>query len=154
MSEKYPRLETRKISELKPLATDMKTISKEAFFHLKAQVRALGILRPPTVAKCGTILDLQEIVLALKEAGETELQVWVVDLPIEKFDVAYMALNNHASEWVWKPVSERIVKLKEQGVNLALTGFQEYDTQPLLAADWSASALDPALMEQQERSLF
>lgn len=143
MPSKYPKLVRMGVKDLVPLETGTRTKTKEAAFMIGAQYRTFNLLKPPTFnVRTKKLLDLRDVVAALREAGETEMDVWCVDIPEELEVAAMFALNNGSGEWIWKPVSEYIKKFKEAGRNLALTGFLDHDTSPLLGADWSAQHLE------------
>ena len=110
-------------------------------------MQEFGILRPVVLnIRTGAVLDGDRMLSALRDKDpEQNVPVWCVDLPEEQEDAAHLALNNHCGEWQWQPVSDLLKAIQARGQDLALTGFHDYDTGPLVAADWT----QPHILEAQ-----
>jgi len=67
--------------------------------------------------------------------------VWCVEVKEDEEELIHLALNNHAGDWQWQPVSVQLKAIKERGQEVKLSGFHEYDIQPLLAAEWKPAEL-------------
>ena len=143
--ETYPRLERRKLADLKPHPDGVRASSPTDLFQLGKSYDRFGLLRPPFVlnARTGNLLDGDVMVGVLRDRGVEEADVWVVDVPEEDEDAAHLALQNHVGEWQWQAVSVRLKELQGRGLDPRLTGFHDYDIGPLCAADWSPAEKGP-----------
>lgn len=139
MALEYPRLERRKLSDLCVTPCPTRVVSTEALFHLRKQYEAFGILQIHVVLNVttGNLLGGRRSVQVMRDLGIEEAPVWCVQLPADMEDAASMALQNHASEWQWRPVSEKLKTMKQLGLGLQLSGFHDYDTGPLVSAEWT-----------------
>jgi len=139
-----------KLSDLCAVADGTRTVSIEALFHLKKQFEILGVIQLPTFnVKTKRLLGGKLSVQVLRDAGETDCQVLCVDLVADLEDAAIMALNNHAGEWVWQPVSEQLKAMQERKQSLQLTGFRDYETSPLVTADWTKPEIKTEATERE-----
>ena len=141
----YPRLEERKLSDLKAHPDGVRAASAADGFRLGKSIKHFGLLRPPFVlnARTGALLDGDRMLQPCRDAGLETVPVWVVDLPEADEDAAHLALQNHAGEWQWEPVSKLLKAIAERGLDMALTGFHDSDTGPLCAADWTPKEKGP-----------
>lgn len=141
----YPCLKVMPLSDLKPHPDGVRTATAESVFNLTRCYELLGLLRPPVVLNVttGNVIDGDRMIEALRRAEVASVPVWCVEIPEEAEDAAHLALQNHAGEWQWEAVSKLLKKMKERNEPLELTGFHEYDTGPLVAADWTPPAKGP-----------
>lgn len=145
-TKEYPRLETKKVKELKPHPDGVRTHNNDALYLLGKSVELFGLLRPPFVvnARTGNLLDGDLLAEALQQRDpEQEVPVWVVDLDDWLEDAAHLALQNHAGDWMWQQVSEQLKAVKERNIDPRMTGFHDSDIGPLTAADWKPAAKGP-----------
>lgn len=145
MATEYPRLETRRLADLKAHPDGVRSAEPVDGFRLGKSLAHFGLLRPPFVVnvRTGALLDGDRMLRPCREAGMEDVPVWVVDLPEEDEDAAHLALQNHVGEWKWQPVSELLKALAERNLDVGLTGFHDSDTGPLLAADWTPKVVGP-----------
>jgi len=62
----------------------------------------------------------------------------------EEQAIAYMIADNKVgdqSEFDWQKLSKLVTGLSEKGMDLAATGFKDYELEPLMEADWSPPAV-------------
>mgnify|MGYP001244492901 CR=1 FL=1 len=142
---KYPRLETRRLSDLKTHPDGVRSATPADEYRLGKSLAHFGLLRPPFVlnARTGALLDGDRMRRPLRESGVEKVPVWVVDLPAEDEDAAHLALQNHVGEWQWQPVSLLLKAVGARGLDVGLTGFHDSDTGPLMAADWTPKEVGP-----------
>ena len=140
----YPRPELRKVAELKAHPDSVRAASQESLHWLAQSQVLFGQLALPVLnARTGVLLDGDRRLADMRARGVEETWVWLVDLDPALEDAAHLALNNHAGEWQWQPVSLLLKELASRGQPLGLTGFHESDTGPLCAADWKVPAVGP-----------
>jgi len=140
----YPRLEVRPLTDLCTHPDVDRTSSPEARHWLGEQLKAFGLLQLPVLnARTGRLLGGALLVKCVRESGAEAVPTWVVDLDQGLEEAAALALNNHAGEWDWKQVSLVLKRMQGDGHKLGLTGFHDYDTGPLVAAEWDKPALGP-----------
>jgi hypothetical protein len=103
---KYPRIERRKVGELAP-GDNPRRITADGKAKLKQSIEQLGNLQPITFnIRTGKVLGGHQRIEVLREAGESETDVWCVDLPAAKEKAAMLALNTHAGEWDEEKLSD------------------------------------------------
>lgn len=150
MAKDYPCVKVMKLSDLCAVSDETRTVSTEALFQLKKQYELLGVIQFPIFnVKTKRLLGGKLGVQVLRDSGELECQVVCVDLPVELENTAIMALNNHAGEWVWQPVSEQLKEMQERKQSLQLTGFRDYETSPLVSADWTKPEIKTEATERE-----
>jgi ParB-like chromosome segregation protein Spo0J len=141
----YPCLEMRQLSTLRTDNGKLRTFEPEDVRQLANQIKTLGLLRPFVLnVTSGALLDGDLMLLACRQifAFDSMVPVWCVALEPATAAAARLALNSHASEWIWIKVSAALAQLQEIGEDLSLTGFRTEDTEPLLAADWKPCAVE------------
>ncbi len=146
MNGPFPRLETMKVAVLKAHPDGVRSHSSDSLYLLNKSREKLGLLRPPVTlnARTGHVLDGDLWIEAARMANVEELPVWLVDIDETLEDIAHLALQNHAGEWMWEQVSGMLKVLKEKNEELLrLTGFHEYDIGPLTAAEWKPATPGP-----------
>jgi len=153
----YPRLETKKLSDLCAEQDPTRTISTEALFHLRKQFEKFGMLQVHIVLNIRTnkVLGGRKSIQTLRDIGQTEVPVWCIDIAPDEEKIVSLLLQNHWSEYQWRPVSEDLKAMKEKGLSLQLSGFQEYDTNPLASAEWTRVDVKKRVdMDSREGNLF
>ena len=125
----------------------------ESRYQLAKSLEQFGLLRVPVTLnrRTGKILDGDEVIKLLKAAGQTECPVWVVDIPKEMEQAAHCALQNHAGEWNWMPVSDNLKAMEKNGVATSLTCFPACKTKALTRiTDWAPTAKTPVKQGEME----
>ena len=122
MKKKYPRIETRKISELAPNEKNPRKISAEQLARLQKSLEQLGNLSPVTFnVRTQRVISGHQRLKCLVQMGKTETECWCVDLPEDKESTALLALNNHAGEWDESSLGLMLEELDDK----TLAGFPE-----------------------------
>lgn len=152
-----------KLKELRPHPDGCRSHQPYTSLLLANAVKAFGgLLRPPFVLNSvtGNLIDGDQMRAALLlvpgYGPDSEVPVWVVEVPEHLEDAAHLALQNHAGEWLWQRVSDHLKALPE-GLDKRVTGFQDSDIGPLTAAEWSPAEkkpLDGSQPEPQQGGLF
>lgn len=139
MDDKYPRLESRRLANLRVVPDLAREASPGARHILGLQIAALDLIQVGIVfnVRTGNLVGGRLVVLALRDLGKDEAPVWCVDLTREQEEVASIALNSHAGEWQWEQLSKRLQAMGQQ--NVAVCGLPSHLTEPLKAADWTPS---------------
>lgn len=142
-------LKNIKLKDLKAHPDGCRTHQSHTALMLATSVKTFGgLLRVPFVLnqRTGNLIDgdqmREALVLVPGYTPETEVPVWVVDIPEELEDAAHLALQNHAGEWVWQTVSDHLKALPAD-LDKKVTGFLDSDIGPLTAADWKPAAKGP-----------
>jgi len=76
---------------------------------------------------------------AAKRLGLKQIHAVRADHLSKEKATAYMIADNKLgdqSEFDWQKLAELVKGLDEKGVDLAATGFQDYELEPLMQADW------------------
>lgn len=90
-------IRTVHISALKAAPYNPRTISKEALAGLQASLQRFGLVQPIIVNKrSGNVVGGHQRLKALQAAGEREVQIIEVDLPITEEKALNVTLNNPA----------------------------------------------------------
>lgn len=153
----YPCLRVLKIDELTVHLDGVRTADTDSKFHLGKSVEFFnefgGLLRPLVLnVTTGMLIDGDQILNQLRDRGIDAVPCWCVQIPAEFEDAAHLALNNHASEWEWEHVANRLKQLKETGRKAELTGFPSCKIAALCAVEeWhpqEPTQLDGAPSEQ------
>lgn len=162
MHHKEPKVELRDISELlKQLKDNPSSLRKAdavSCHWLAKQHEAFGLLQFPVLNKAtGNLLGGAQNIRVLHSLGHTKAWVLLVDMDPTREAAAAFALNNHAGEFAWRPVSEALKLLLRVGDELGTTGFRESDYGPLVAAEWEPAKkapLDDVQADPHQGGLF
>lgn len=81
---------------------------------------------------------------AAKRLGWTEIQIVRTDLSGDEAEAYAIADNKTGdlSEFNFEKLAGRLKHLEERGIDLESTGFQKFELEPLLQADWSAGSTE------------
>ena len=107
--------------------------------------------REPLLVRGGIVLGGNGRLRAMQELGWTEALVTDhSDLTEEQARALGLALNRTAelAEWHWQGLAEDLRKLLGEGYAAQDLGWEDYEIEPLLAADWSP----PAIADDPEQS--
>lgn len=89
------KIVTMKLADLKSADYNPRKISRKALEGLQASLKEYGVVQPIVYNKrTKTVVGGHQRILALKNMGEKEAPVVVVDLPEEKEKALNVALNN------------------------------------------------------------
>jgi len=125
------KIEKRKINELKFYPGNPRKISKDMIEKLKKSLQEFGIVEPLVVNTKNQVIGGNQRLKALKELNLQEVDVVIVDLPLEKEKALNIALNKIQGEWDYPLLKEILESL--DSVELELTGFSEQEIEQLLS---------------------
>ncbi len=124
MNEKYPRLITKKISELQPASYNPRKISSDALGRLTKSLSELGNLQPITWnAKTGNIVGGHQRLKCYSALQKEEVEVWAVWLDETQEKAANIALNKLSGEFDLPALKDLIEELDTGEIDLDITGF-------------------------------
>jgi len=124
MNKKYPRLITKKISELQPASYNPRKISSDALGRLTKSLSELGNLQPITWnAKTGNIVGGHQRLKCYSALQKEEVEVWAVWLDETQEKAANIALNKLSGEFDLPALKDLIEELDTGEIDLDITGF-------------------------------
>ncbi len=116
------------ISDLKPAKynprKDLKPTDPE-FQRIKKSIEEFGYVDPVIVNSDYTVIGGHQRLKVLKELGNAEIDVVVVDLPKTKEKALNVALNKITGEWDMRQLSIVLTELKEEDFDISITGFSD-----------------------------
>ena len=105
-----------------------------AYEKLERSMQQFGCVEPIVWnQRTGNVVGGHQRLKVLIAAGETELDVSVVDLPLEEEKALNVALNKISGEWDERALSKLLQELSETSVDEILTGFDPGELDRLLA---------------------
>ncbi|ELT8937007.1 DNA modification methylase [Enterococcus faecalis] len=128
-------IEKMKLSELRPAEYNPRVELKpgmEEYEKLKQSILEFGFVDPPIFNKrTGNLVGGHQRVSVAKNLGIGEIEVSIVDLPIEKEKALNIALNKISGQWD----EDKLVELLEEfnTDELPLTGFNQEELDDLLS---------------------
>ncbi|EGO7824993.1 ParB N-terminal domain-containing protein, partial [Enterococcus faecalis] len=130
------KFEKMKLSELHPAEYNPRVELKpgmEEYEKLKQSILEFGFVDPPIFNKrTGSLVGGHQRVAVAKELGVfDEIEVSIVDLPIEKEKALNIALNKISGQWDEDKLVELLEELNTD--ELPLTGFNQEELDELLA---------------------
>lgn len=128
-------IEKMKLSELHPAEYNPRVELKpgmEEYEKLKQSILEFGFVDPPIFNKrTGNLVGGHQRVTVAKDLGIGEIEVSIVDLPIEKEKALNIALNKISGQWDEDKLVELLEELNTD--ELPLTGFNQEELDELLA---------------------
>ncbi len=138
------KFEKMKLSELHPAEYNPRVELKsgmEEYEKLKQSILEFGFVDPPIFNKrTGNLVGGHQRVSVAKDLGIGEIEVSIVDLPIEKEKALNIALNKISGQWDEDKLVELLEELNTD--ELPLTGFNQEELDELLA-DMNKFELQP-----------
>ncbi len=122
-----------------------------AYDSLVASIDAFGCVEPLVWNKrTGHLVGgRQRLEVLVRETGATELDVSVVDLPIDQEKALNLALNRIRGEWDNAKLAEVLADLQAaKGVDPSVTGFGDREIQALADQAELGAAAGPELVTQ------
>lgn len=124
MSEKYPKLLTKKLADLIPAKYNPRKISSDALGRLTKSLSELGNLQPITWnAKTGNIVGGHQRLKCYSALQKEEVEVWAVWLDEAQEKAANIALNKLSGEFDLPSLKDLIEELDTGEIDLDITGF-------------------------------
>ncbi|RXF36022.1 chromosome partitioning protein ParB [Enterococcus faecalis] len=128
-------IEKMKLSELRPAEYNPRVELKpgmEEYEKLKQSILEFGFVDPPIFNKrTGNLVGGHQRVTVAKDLGIGEIEVSIVDLPIEKEKALNIALNKISGQWDEDKLVELLEELNTD--ELPLTGFNQEELDDLLS---------------------
>lgn len=136
MAEKGLRIERKKVAELKYAPYNPRHMSDDMFNKLKNSLTVFGYVEPLVWnRRTGHVVGGNQRLKALKELGVEEVDVVVVDLPLEQEKALNLALNKIVGDWNLPKLKELLLELSETLDSLEITGFDEEEIEKLIGID-------------------
>lgn len=123
-------IHVRKISDLVPYENNARIHSPEQIEKLRRSILQFGFLRPLLINSENGVLCGHGRMEAAKLAGMTELPCVLADHLSEEERIAYILADNELAEqasWDKDIVSAELIRLRDAGFDISLTGFAEED---------------------------
>lgn len=123
-------IEVREIASLKPYDRNARIHSEEQIANLAESIRQFGFLRPLLITGDGDIVCGHGRVEGAKLAGLTRLPCILAEALTDEQRRAFILADNRLAEqasWDKALVSAELVRLRDEGFDIALTGFCEDD---------------------------
>ena len=131
-------IHVRKISDLVPYENNARIHSPEQIEKLRRSILRFGFLRPLLINSENGVLCGHGRMEAAKLAGMTELPCVLADHLSEEERIAYILADNELAEqasWDKDIVSAELIRLRDAGFDISLTGFAEEDIHLDIPAD-------------------
>lgn len=125
------RIETKKIPELKRAAYNprkrLKPEDKE-YAKIKRSIEAFDMVEPLVWnERTGNLVGGHQRLTVLEDMGRTEVEVSVVDLPLEKEKQLNVTLNKVRGRWDFDKLEELLNSMDD----ITLTGFETWELDAL-----------------------
>lgn len=129
------QIETMKLADLKPADYNPRvelTPGMDEYEKLKQSILEFGFIDPPIFNKrTGNLVGGHQRVAVAKDLGLCEeIEVSVVDLPIDKEKALNIALNKISGQWDDDKLAELLIDL--DALSLELIGFDESEIQEII----------------------
>lgn len=127
-------IEKMKLSELRPAEYNPRVELKpgmEEYEKLKQSILEFGFVDPPIFNKrTGNLVGGHQRVTVAKDLGIGEIEVSIVDLPIEKEKALNIALNKISGQWDEDKLALLLNELDENELNIS--GFTDKEIQEVI----------------------
>lgn len=128
-----------KLSELTPADYNPRMELKpgmEEYDKLKKSIVEFGFVDPPVFnIQTGNLVGGHQRVTVAKDLGFLEeIEVSIVDLPLEKEKALNVALNKISGKWDEEKLGALLKELSEQSEEINLTGFAESEIDDIITA--------------------
>jgi ParB-like chromosome segregation protein Spo0J len=141
----FAPIERREIATLKPYERNARLHDEQQLLDLRASMVEFGWTIPVLIDEDGGVLAGHARIQVGAELGYTDAPVIVAAGWTEAQKRAYILADNKLTErggWNWEMVAAELKDIRDMGVDLALTGFEAHEFEPLLEADWRTAATD------------
>jgi len=146
-------IETIKITKLKGMKGNPRTITNVEFNNLKNSIKEFGCVAPIIINKDNTVISGHQRLLASIELGFTEIDCIRTDLNEEKAKILNIALNKISGDWD----PDKLSKFVEGIGDLELTGFSEQELKDInIGYDYEdlSDELEELEVEEDESSVW
>jgi hypothetical protein len=135
----FAPVERRAIDSLKPYERNARLHDEQQLADLRRSMVEFGWTIPMLIDEADGVLAGHARLMVGKELGYTDAPVIVARGWSEAQKRAYILADNKLTErggWNWELVTAELKDIRDLGVDLALTGFEAHELQPLLEAVW------------------
>lgn len=126
----------RKISELKFAEYNPRQISESQFEKLKLSITTFGFVEPVVVNKYPGREDIivggHMRVRAALDLKHEEVPTYEVSLDEKQEKLLNLALNRIHGEWNQEKLAELVVRLSQEGADMALSGMEQEDLRLII----------------------
>lgn len=143
------------VSEITPYFRNAKQHPAEQIASLARQIEELGFTQPLVVDASYNLVIGHGRLLAAQKLGLTQVPVCILDESLSPERIAAIRIyDNKISESGWDTMKliEELSSLKESELDLALTGFQDFEINNLLDVDLGDVGFDIPNDEKKEKS--
>ena len=127
------------ISGLMPYARNARLHDESQLTSLEQSFREFGWTMPVLVDETGGVIAGHARLIIAERLGFDVAPVLTATGWDEGRRRAYILADNKLTErggWDWELVAAELKDIRDLGTPLDLTGFEDFETEPLLAADW------------------
>lgn len=139
------QVETVPIESVQPDPANVRTHPTRNIDAIRGSLAKFGQQRPILVGENGVIIAGNGTWEAAKALGWKEIAV--VRSPLKGVDaVGYALADNRTGEtslWDYEGVSKLLKQLQAEEFDLSCLGWQDYELEPLLKAEWTPPEVDP-----------
>jgi DNA modification methylase len=139
------RIDRWPIDKLRPYDRNARVHSRAHIAQIGASIVEFGFVNAPLITSAGLIIAGDGRVSGAREAGLTEIPVIVLDhLSPAQVKALRIADNRLAlgASWDEDTLAAELAALRDENVDLSITGFDDHELVELLAAADEAEALD------------
>jgi len=111
---------------------DLKPGDKD-YEKLKKSILTYGYIDPIIVNKRGfVVIGGHQRLKILQEMGHNEVEVSLVDLPLDKEKALNIALNKTGGDWDIPRLQDLLAELQQTGIDLEITGYDDLEIEELM----------------------
>lgn len=118
------------VNDLKPYEHNARIHSEDQLEELRESIETFGFVRPLLITSDGGVLCGHGRLEAAKRAGMTSLPCTLADHMTEEQRAAYILADNRLAEhakWDKATVSAELIRLRDAGFDISVTGFGQED---------------------------
>ncbi len=143
---KQPNLKVEYVttSELIPYARNSRTHTEEQVAQIASSIREFGFTNPVLIDKENSIIAGHGRVSAAHLLKMKSLPCIRLEHLTETQRKAYVIADNKIAEnsgWDWQGLTNVLQELKIENFDLAITGFEDWELDPLFKANWNPPPL-------------
>ena len=124
---KIANIQEVSLTKLKPYKNNAKIHGKEQVQKIAESIKAFGFLSPCLIDEEMNLIAGHGRVMAAKELGMESVPCLFIEGLSEEHRKAYILADNRLTElgeWNWDLVFDELHDLKQEGIELDLTGFE------------------------------
>lgn len=136
----FSEITMKPVASLVPYERNARLHTREQIEAVKRSMREFGWTIPVLVDERDGVIAGHARLIAARELGIADAPTLVARGWSEAKKRAYILADNKLTErggWDWQMVSAELRDLRDIGADLALTGFEAFELEPLLNAEWT-----------------